>query len=194
MRTKTITHHRTAPRPLIAAVTTLLFLFVGLLVTAGPAKAEEDGLLDATCTPPSSSNLTYSPPLTNVPQVSTPSLSWQLGPCVSTSVPALTSGTSTVTGTPQPRTCLELLSAGPETRTIHWNTGAASGMSLNRTVTLAGTALVVTHTGTVTSGLFAGDTVVITETGVATDILLCTAGLGTVNSIYNLITMEVISV
>ncbi|TDT42580.1 hypothetical protein EV562_101550 [Streptomyces sp. BK208] len=194
MKISATTHHRPAPRTIVSPVTALLFLLTGLLCTAGPASAKSDGLLDATCIPPSSSNLTYSPPLTNVPQVSTPSLSWQLGPCVSTSVPALTSGTATVTGTPQPRTCLELLSAGQGTRTIHWNTGATSTMSLNRTVTLAGTALVVTHPGTVTSGLFAGDTVVITETGVATDILLCTAGLGTVNSINNLITMEVTSV
>ncbi|MGW8064249.1 hypothetical protein ACVV2G_18730 [Streptomyces ziwulingensis] len=49
-------------------------------------------------------------------------------------------------------------------------------------------------TGTVTSGLFAGDTVIVTFTGPATDILLCTAGLGTVSSVYSAIALEITSV
>jgi hypothetical protein len=58
---------------------------------------------------------------------------------------------------------------------------------------VAGAVLVVTITGTVTSGLFAGDTVVQTVTGPATDILLCTAGLGTVSTVYSLVALEITS-
>ncbi|MFD6620162.1 hypothetical protein ACFWFB_33515 [Streptomyces albidoflavus] len=62
------------------------------------------------------------------------------------------------------------------------------------TATRVGAALVVTQTGTVTSGLFAGDAVVMTQTGPAADVLLCTAGLGTVSGIYGLVTLEITSV
>ncbi|MGW0607853.1 hypothetical protein [Streptomyces sp. NPDC002644] len=52
----------------------------------------------------------------------------------------------------------------------------------------------VTFTGTVTSGLFTGDTVLHTITGPATDVPLCTLGLGTVSSIYSIVTLEITSV
>ncbi|MEU1126759.1 hypothetical protein ABZ371_25080 [Streptomyces sp. NPDC005899] len=185
---------RTGPRAALAGVTALLLLLAGLLTAAGPAGARESGLLDVTCTPPSSANVTYNPPLSNTPQVSTASLSWQLGPCVSTSVPGLTSGTHSAVNPPRERTCLELLNTAAETRTITWNTGATSTLSLNRTTTVAGAVLVVTFTGTVTSGLFAGDTVVATQTGPATDILLCTLGLGTVSGVYSAMVVEITSV
>ena len=54
-------------------------------------------------------------------------------------------------------------------------------------------ALVYTLTGTVTSGLFTGDTVLQTSTAPATNILLCTLGLGTVSSIYSLVTLAITS-
>lgn len=181
-------------RFLLTGGTALLVLLVGLLTASVPASAHESGLLDVTCTPPSSASVTYNPPLSNTPQVSTSSLSWQLGPCVSTSVPGLTSGTHSAVNPPRERTCLELLNTAAETRTVTWNTGATSTLSLNRTTTVAGAVLVVTFTGTVTSGLFAGDTVVATQTGPATDILLCTLGLGTVSGVYSTMVMEITSV
>jgi hypothetical protein len=184
---------RSGPRAALTGITTLLFLLVSLLA-AGPAGAHENGLLDVTCTPPSSSVITYNPPLTNAPQISTAALNWQLGPCVSTSVPGLTSGTVSVVKPPGTRTCLDLLAALSQTVTITWNTGATSTLSANLTVTKQGAVLLVTHTGTVTSGLFAGDTVVMTETGSATDITLCTLGLGTVSQIYSLMVVEFTSV
>jgi hypothetical protein len=171
----------------------LLFLLVSPL-NAGPASARETGLLDVTCTSPSSSNVSYSPPLSITPQVSLSSTSLQLGPCVSASVPGLTSGTHAEAGVPRERTCLELLDSRSQTRTITWNTGDTSTLSLNRTTTVAGAVLIVTLTGTVTSGLFAGDTVVATATGAATDITLCTLGLGTVFGVYSAMVMEITSV
>lgn len=188
------TSSRTGPRAALTGVTALLLLLVGLLTTAGPASAREDGLLDVTCTPPSSSITTYTPPLTSTPQVVGATSSIQLGPCVSLSTPALTSGTSVISPPPRSRTCLDLLAAGTEVRTVTWNTGATSTLSLNRTTTVAGAVLVVTFTGTVTSGLFAGDTVLRTITGPSTDITLCTLGLGTVPSVYGVVALEITSV
>ncbi|WP_256107727.1 hypothetical protein [Streptomyces sp. ODS05-4] len=167
-----------------------------MLSMAGNAKAlgtRDQGVLDVECIPPSSSNVVYNPPLTNVPQPVVSTQNWQLGPCVSASKPALTSGTHSQTSLPRDRTCFDLLAAGPETKTITWNTGETSTLSMNRTVSVAGAALIVTHTGTVTSGLFAGDSVLITETGVATAITLCTLGLGSVGSVYSQMTLTTTS-
>ncbi|MET8575598.1 hypothetical protein [Streptomyces sp. NPDC005012] len=187
------TARRISPRTMFTGLTALLCVLVSLMSAAGPAGARESGLLDVTCTPPSSNTVVYSTPLTLAPQSVGLTSSVQLGPCVSVSTPALTSGTSVVSAPPASRSCLDLLSAGTETRTVTWNTGATSALSLNRTVTVAGAALVVTFTGTVTSGLFAGDTVLMTITGPSTDITLCTLGLGTVPSTFGLVALEITS-
>jgi hypothetical protein len=175
----------------LSALLVAVCLLAGAVVSASPASAA--GLLDVTCTPPSSTTTTFSPPLTNTPQLSSSTVSSQFGPCVSLSQPALTSGTFTKTNSARPRTCLDLLSATSITLTITWNTGQTSTLSVNVTSTIVGAALVVTGTGTVTAGLFTGDTVATTQTGPAADVLLCTAGLGTVPSIYALITLEITS-
>jgi len=80
------------------------------------------------------------------------------------------------------------------TYTINWNTCQQSTISGNTTVSTVGATLVITVTGNVTAGLFAGGSVVQTGTAAATVITLCTLGLGTVSSIYSLITLEITSV
>ncbi|MEU4449308.1 hypothetical protein AB0K14_38260 [Actinosynnema sp. NPDC050801] len=127
------------------------------------------------------------------PQTVTISVTAQYGPCVSPSNPAITSGSRTYTGQEPGRSCLDLLDSGSFTFTVTWNTGQTSTVSANDTSTIVGAALVVTATGTVTSGLFAGSSVVQVTTGPATDVLLCTAGLGTVAGIYSLTTLEITS-
>ncbi|MEU1123838.1 hypothetical protein ABZ371_09725 [Streptomyces sp. NPDC005899] len=180
-------------RPAAASIAAILCFLAAMLAFANPAGARESGLLDLTCTPPSSASVTYTPPLTNAPQTASSNLHWELGPCVSLSRPDITAGTHTVQNPPRQRSCLELLASGAVTRTITWNTGETSTLSMNRTTTVVGAALIVTHTGTVTSGVFAGDTVVVTEAGPAAAILTCTLGLGSVSSVYNVLTMEITS-
>ncbi|MFJ4478801.1 hypothetical protein [Streptomyces xanthochromogenes] len=104
----------------------------------------------------------------------------------------MTSGTSTLVTTGS-RTCLDLLSSNSVTLPITWNTGDTSTLSGNSVVNVVGAVNQTEVTGTVTSGLFAGDTFVMNVTGAATDILLCTAGLGTVSSLYDTITLEITS-
>jgi hypothetical protein len=172
-------------------------LLVGALLTAAPAGAatsSSSGLLDVTCTPPSSAVSSYSPPLTNTPQTSQSSISYQLGPCVSLSEPGITSGTATVVNQPRQRSCLDLLAGGSMTIGITWNTGQTSTVSANFNTTVVGALLQVVITGTVTSGQFQGDTVLLTQTGPATQVLLCTLGLGTVQSIYSTVILEITSV
>ncbi|MCG8919531.1 hypothetical protein L6E12_27535 [Actinokineospora sp. PR83] len=164
------------------------------LLVLGPAAPASAGVLDVTCTPPSSETVAFTPPLTMTPQTVTVNTSTQYGPCVSASNPALTSGTRTNTSSAPGQTCLELLTNGTTTFTITWNTGQTSTISANRTSTVVGAALVTTHTGTVTSGLFAGSTVLQVLTGAAADVLLCTTGLGKVAGIYSVVTLEITSV
>ncbi|MFD7922038.1 hypothetical protein ACFV3R_22765 [Streptomyces sp. NPDC059740] len=169
-------------------------LLAGCVGYATPAAATTAGLLDATCTPPSSAVSTYNPPLTSAQQVSAATISYQLGPCVSVSQPGLTSGTADVSNPPRQRSCLDLLSSGSTTIVVTWNTGQKSTLSLHFSTTVAGAVLEVLQTGTVTSGLFQGDTVVLDQTGPAANVLLCTAGLGSVPSIDSLVTLEITSV
>ncbi|WP_306749549.1 hypothetical protein [Saccharothrix yanglingensis] len=178
---------RTAAATLMTAVSALA------LAVLGPVWEASAGVLDVTCTPPSSQTTTYTPPLTVAPQTVTVSATAQYGPCVSLSNPALTSGSSTRTTLDPALSCLDLLSSGATTSTIVWNTGQTSTISVNYTATIVGAALVVTFTGTVTSGLFAGSSVVQVLTGPATDVLLCTLGLGTVPSSYTLASLEITS-
>ncbi|MCS7478756.1 hypothetical protein ACFFQW_12955 [Umezawaea endophytica] len=178
---------RTAAAVLTTAVSALA------LTALGPTGTASAVVQDVTCTPPSSNTATYNPPLTMTPRDGTLTGTAQYGPCVSVSNPAITSGSSGGTTTVSGRTCLDLLQSGTSAFTITWNTGQTSTISANRTSTIAGGLLVVTNTGTVTSGVFAGSTVVRVITSPATDITLCTLGLGTVSSVYSLITLKIIS-
>lgn len=194
MRKRIDTSFSASPRIVLTAMTALVLLLAGLLVPAGPAAAQGAGLLDVTRTPPSSAVSTYSPPLTNTPQMTSASASYQLGPCISLSQPQVTSGTSVLTRPPRLRTCADLLGASSGTFVITWNTGQTSTVSANFNTTVAGAVLTVVGTGTITSGLFQGDALVMNLTGPATDVLLCTLGLGTVSSIYSAVTLEITSV
>ncbi|MEW2266302.1 hypothetical protein ACGF5T_32015 [Streptomyces sp. NPDC047853] len=179
---------------MLAAVCLLL---VGAPLTASSAVASAkgaDGLLDVTCTPPSSAVSSYNPPLSNAPQASQATISYQFGPCLSLSQPNVTSGSSVVTNPPRQRTCLDLLAGGSMTIVITWNTGQTSTVSANFNTNVVGALLEVVITGTVTSGLFQGDTVLLNQTGPATQILQCTLGLGSVSKIYSVVTLEITSI
>lgn len=177
-------------RTALASLLTAAAIVFSVVATATPATAST---LDVTCIPPSSQTVTFTPPLTKAPKPVTVTASTQYGPCTSPSVPALTAGSRNATIFYPSRSCLDLLDSAPVTFTINWNTGQQSTITGNTTASVVGAALVVTITGNVTAGLFAGDSVVQTITGPATDITKCTLGLGTVSSIYALVTLEITS-
>jgi hypothetical protein len=168
-------------RSVAAAMTTLSAIAVVLV--AAPAEA---AVGDLVCLPPTSSTVTFSPPVTQTPQTVDVTSTNLFGPCTSTSVPAITSGTFSGTFQVPNRSCLTLAGSGTSTSTITWNTGQTSTLALNFNTTIVGAVYTSILTGAVTSGLFAGDNVISNQTGPATDVLLCTAGLGTVPSIYTI--------
>jgi hypothetical protein len=175
-------------RPALASLITAAAIVFSVVTTATPASASA---LDVTCVPPSSQTVTFNPPLTLIPGPVAVSASTQYGPCTSTSVPGITSGSRNATFSYPSISCLDLLKSQSIIFTITWNTGQQSTITGNTTVTTVGAALVVTITGTVTAGLFAGDSVVQTITGPSTAVTLCTLGLGTVPSIYALVTLAI---
>lgn len=179
------------PRTALASLVTAAVIGFSMVATATPATA---GALDVTCVPPSSQTITFDPPLTMTPGPVMVSTSTQYGPCTSTSVPGLTAGSRNATFPYPSLSCLDLLDSSSVSFTITWNTGQQSTISGNTTVSRVGAALVVTITGNVTAGLFAGDSVVQTVTAAATSITLCTLGLGSVSSLYALVTLAITSV
>ncbi|MEU4745162.1 hypothetical protein AB0G02_32525, partial [Actinosynnema sp. NPDC023658] len=86
-------------KPLRTVMATLMTAVSAFALTVlGPAGTASAGVLDVTCTPPSSQSATYTPPLTATPQDVAGSSSTQYEPCVSLSNPAITSGTRTASG------------------------------------------------------------------------------------------------
>ena len=174
----------------LAVLASALALSAAAALPPSPSSASA---LDVTCTPPTSTVVAFNPALTATPQTTTVSVSTQYGPCISAGTPTLTSGTAGFQAPAPGWSCHNLLQAFPSTFTITWNTGQTSTISGNATSTITGGALVYTLTGTVTSGLFTGDTVLQTSTAPATNILLCTLGVGSVSSIYSLVTLAITS-
>lgn len=168
----------------------LLAGVAGMTVLTG--SSAHAGVLDMTCLPPSSNLNTYEPPLTNQPQQTTVSTTALYGPCTSLSYPAITSGSRMVSFSTV-SSCLDLLGPGTITYTITWNTGQTTTITSNFNRVVVGAVYQIIATGSVTAGLFAGDSVVTNFTGPATDIVLCTLGAGTVSSVYNIGLLEITS-
>ncbi|WP_283136099.1 hypothetical protein [Rhizohabitans arisaemae] len=175
-------------RPLALLSTLLLALVVsGTLPTAASASGPE-----VTCTLPSSNIVTYNPPLSSTPQSVTVTTTYQYSSCVSTTQPGLTSGTRTTVST-QTRSCPDLLTNGTFTLTINWNTGQSSTATGSYSAVSAGVAIVLTLTGTVTSGLFTGSNFLQVNTAPSAEVLLCTAGLGTLSGLGSQVSLQITS-
>ncbi|MFI6099807.1 hypothetical protein ACIA8G_29985 [Lentzea sp. NPDC051213] len=170
-------------------ITTLL----GVLALAAaalpltPAASASAEVLDISCV--GSHTATYTPPVELEPKESTGVNTTRYGPCVSLSAPGLT-GYQSITSV-RSRTCLDLLTTSSGTETIIWNDGTSSTVSVNRVVNVVGAVYTVTFTGSVTAGRFAGKTVVQQITAPATDLLLCTAGLGKLDGMQSTLVLTI---
>jgi hypothetical protein len=159
------------------------------LFAAAPAKAD---VVDLACTPPSNEVNTFDPPLTNEPQPTTITTTRHYNPCVSLTHPTVVSGTSS-SESDITTSCFELLNSRSFTKKIKWNTGQTSTLSGTYQASQVGVTIVVTSTGTVTSGLFAGQSFVETKESPSTDITLCTAGLSEVDTVFGVLTLSIYS-
>lgn len=132
--------------------------------------------------------MTYNPGVTDSPQSIGVTYTVDLGTCVSlthTSIVTGTSGGSAV----QTMSCDDVLSASQGSQEIDWNTGQVSGFSYTRTVIRVNGTSILTLTGTIDSGLFAGDTAVMTIADPAAQFLACQdpGGLSAVSGTTSLV-------
>ncbi|GGV58846.1 hypothetical protein GCM10010245_91990 [Streptomyces spectabilis] len=104
------------------------------------------------------STTTYSPGLTFTPTYQSYTNNTAYTSCTS-SGNTVVSGTSSKSyqGT-SASSCLSPLLVSPGSEVIHWNTGDTSTFTFDATVTQIGALTVITRTGTITSGMFAGAT------------------------------------
>lgn len=138
-------------RKLFPAMMAVVLGTGAVLGGAAPASA---AVADITCL--GSQTVHYSPGLTLVPTDQTISVTTDYATCVSTTEPDITSGQSFITTEVPARTCLSPLDTDTITVTITWNTGATSTFTATRTVTDLAATILVTYTGTIVSGTFAG--------------------------------------
>jgi hypothetical protein len=172
-----------ARRRILSLVATLALAMTGIALVAAPAAADT---LDATCT--GAQQITYSPGLQLIPRTVTTtgatSYSCQLS--------VVSSGSSGFSITDS-RGCLSAVPAAA-VETVTWNTGQQSTLTMTATVVTAGGITTVTKVGTVTSGLFAGDSVVVVVVGPALSGLLdCLTSQGLTQTTEQ-VTMEITSV
>lgn len=170
-------------RRIVQISVTAVMAAAGVLVLAAPAHATVGDMVCA-----GSESVSWSPALTNSPQSTTVTANRLYGPCTSLSVPGITSGSVSAT-IPTTSSCVSLLSSRPVSFTITWNTGQTSTVSGNAAANIAAAVLTVTITGIVAGGVFTGDAVVQTVVAPATDILLCTLGLGTLSNMYGVVAL-----
>lgn len=150
------------------------FLAAGFCVVPVMTNAAHAGLLDVTC-PVGTGATDYNPGVTSTPSLQQVTVNNQYGECVSLSHPNVTSG-SNQNSFRLVLSCNDLLTAGPATNTITWNTGQTSRYSATTTVTTVDGNEVVTETGSVTSGLFTGDGAVVVATLTDVNIAACLLG------------------
>lgn len=166
------------------------------LIAALQTAAHAD-VLDVSCIPPSSTTTTYEPPLTTTAQQVTVSSNTEFGPCVSATVAGLTAGRRTAVSV-RTMSCADLLTSSTVQYDVTWIIdgveGASSTLLVNTVTTIVGGVAQQTQTGTVVDGLFEGDSVLRTSQAPATQIALCTAGLGQVSSFYTVGTLTITSI
>ncbi|MFI8178679.1 hypothetical protein ACIF6H_36110 [Streptomyces microflavus] len=173
----------------IGLLSALALAAATVVADGSPAQAAVGDIL---CTTPSNDSSSYSPPLSLTPASTTVTITRDLNTCTSLSVPAINSAPVAVSQVTIPSySCLTLLNTAPTTISFTWNTGATTVVTGTRTVNLAAAVLTTTVTGTVTSGLFTGDTVVYQLVAPSTDVLACTLGLGTVSRIDSIATLTI---
>lgn len=137
--------------------------------------AAHAGALDATCQGSVSS--TFSPGLRVVAQTTAATDTTTLGTCVSTADPTLTSGSAFASYTAS-ESCVSPINSGTITQVLRWSNGRRSTFTATAALTSVAGQSVATFTGTITAGLFAGDTAEEITISPALDPLSCLLGPG----------------
>ncbi|WP_181439686.1 hypothetical protein [Curtobacterium sp. MCBD17_028] len=118
----------------------------------------------------------YSPGLTMTPRSVTVSVSASYDCPLGFSTPQVSSASISYAKKTAPQaSCLEPAHVGAGAVAIRWSTGQVSQFAFTLTDDVVDGALVQTQTGSIISGLFAGDQVVRVTTGTPADLTACLA-------------------
>lgn len=153
---------------LAAASVVALLGMSSVLIGGGPAHAEPVTVICGGTT-----TTEFSPGLLLTAQTVTYEESNIFSPCVSTTHPSLTAGNSVRPPIDLELSCLSFQDASTSTRTINWNTEQSSLFRFNSTSSNIGGQTVLTRTGFIESGLFAGANAVQTITSPSLDLASC---------------------
>lgn len=123
------------------------------------------------------------------PRVTTLTVNEIFAPCLSGTHPGITAQSHSSFKT-RPITCLAVLSPNSFSKVINWSTGATSTFAFNQVATTVGGNTVVTLTGVITQGLFAGSTAIETISGPA-DTLECLFEPGLMDR-FNVVTLVIL--
>ncbi|MGZ3146315.1 hypothetical protein ACVDFE_30850 [Lentzea chajnantorensis] len=148
-----------------------LGVVVAALVPAVPGAAAVADTPVVACT--TTSTWTYSPGVVLVPRPLRTSVRDEYTSCTG----VVTGGTSEFT-VDRTAGCLEPLAAVQESRVIRWADGRTSTFTYTVTVTSAPGADVVTKTGTITGGVFAGRSAQAVQVAPAVDLARCLTAEG----------------
>lgn len=118
------------------------------------------------------STWTFTPGIVLVPRPTITTVHDEYTSCVSLTDSTLTGGASDFT-VERDAGCLEPVAAVPETRVITWSNGKTSTFSYTVTVSSLPGLDVVTKTGTITAGEFAGSVAQATQAAPTLDLLQC---------------------
>jgi len=155
-------HARLSTRQRLVVVSLMSLLAWAFSLTLAPAQA---ATVNATCV--GTQHVNHSPGLLLLtPRVTTMTIDEIFAPCVSPARPGIT-GQSHSSVQTRPITCLALLSPNSFSKVLTWSTGETSTFAFNQVATTVGGNTVVTMTGVITGGLFAGSSAIETITGPA---------------------------
>lgn len=122
--------------------------------------------------------VTYTPGITNTSQSVTRNVQGNLGTPLHCTDPAAPTGTYTELTNNVVTSCTDLLTLSTGTRILHWSGGESSTFPFVRTVTRANGNVVVTHTGTIGSGMYASHPATLAITIPETQLAACSTQLG----------------
>lgn len=160
---------RPAFRRVVAVVCgAVLFALFSAVAPAGVAGADTTG--DVVCT--TNSTWTFTPGIVLVPRPTVTQVHDEYTSCVSPTGSTLTGGASDFI-VEREAGCLEPVAVVPETRVINWNNGETSTFSYTVTVSSLPGLDVVTKTGTISAGEFAGSVAQATQVAPTLDLLQC---------------------
>lgn len=173
---------RTTTRRLLSALTAALLTTGVSLAATAPAQAATSLAVCA-----GSEHSEFDPAVTDTPTeiFSSTQASYTC------TLPLLESVTRSASGTAV-LSCADLLSPFPGTDVLHWGNGGTSNYSFTITVTTVNGITVVTKTGAITSGRYAGATVVETVNLGSLDLGACSgAGISSADYLNTLVVVDV---